>query len=457
MQPLSPTARSLWTIYSMGVLSGLVLLDETILGVALPSIRTSLNLSEGVTHWIVNAYFLTLTCLAALGGKCVDLFGLRPMLVVAMAVFSVASLLAGFADSAVFLIAMRALQGVGAALLFALSQAGANIAFPPEKRGLGIGIYAAMATMFLAIGPLVGGVVTHFISWRWVFWMNIPIVIIVGAVAFAVWREPRERSSGQSIDGIGVVLLLIGLTGLVYALMQGPTLGWLSLTIMGGAAIGALSLFVFDRFEKRRKQPLIDVLLFRVRAFTSACAVFMIFQYALIVMAVFFPIYLQNRMGYSAAGAGLAVILAVAVFPIISTPVGRLADKFGSRRIVIAGSGGAAVATLLLAMLMPFKSYGLFAAPLLLWGVSMVCIAGPSRRIAVNATPDDEQGQLSGTVVTMRMLGSTIGVAASSALITAGCSIPVVFAVCGALLVLALGLSIFLVSDTELPTPQQPG
>ena len=457
MQPLSPTARSLWTICSMGVLSGLVLLDETVLGVALPSIRASLDLSEGLTHWIVNAYFLTLTCLAALGGKCVDLFGLRPVLVVAIVVFSIASLLAGFADSGVFLIAMRALQGVGAALLFALSQAGANTAFPPEKRGLGIGIYAAMATMSLAVGPLVGGVVTHFISWRWIFWLNIPIVIIVGAIAFAVWREPRERSAGQMSDGIGVVLLLIGLTGLVYALMQGPSVGWLSFTISGSAAVGALSLFVFDRIEKRRKQPLIDVLLFRIRAFTSACAVFMIFQYALIVMAVFFPIYLQNRMGYSAAEAGLAAILAFVVFPIIATPVGRLADKIGSRRIVMAGSGGAAVATLLLAMLMPFKSYGLLAAPLLLWGVSMVCIAGPSRRIAVNAAPDNEQGQLSGTMVTIRMLGSTIGVAASSALITAGFSTPVVFAVSGALLILALGLSIFLLSDTEISVPEQPG
>ncbi len=183
----------------------------------------------------------------------------------------------------------------------------------------------------------------------------------------------------------------------------------------------------------------------------------MIFQYALIVMAVFFPIYLQNRMGYSVVQAGLATIPAVAAFPIISTPVGRLADRIGSRRIVIAGSSGAAFATLLLALLLPFKSYWLLVAPLLLWGMSMVCIAGPSRRIAVNAAPDSEQGQLSGTMVTIRMLGSTIGVAASSALITAGLSIPVVFAVCGALLLVALGLSFFLVSDTEISVPEQPG
>jgi len=447
MQPLSPTIRSLWIICTMGVLSGLVLLDETVLGVALPSIRTSLGLSEGQTHWIVNAYFLTLTCLAALGGKCVDLFGLRPVLVLAMIVFSTASLFAGFADSEVFLIAMRALQGVGAALLFALSQAGANMAFPAEKRGLGIGIYAAIATVFLAIGPLVGGLVTHFVSWQWIFWLNIPIVVIIGSIAFAVWRDPHERPPKQGIDGIGALLMLVGLTGLVFALMQGPSLGWLSYTILGCAMIGALSLFVFDRYEMRQPQPLIDVLLFRNRAFSSACAVFMICQYAMIVMAVFLPIFLQNQMQYSAAEAGLAVVLAVVAFPIISVPVGRLADKIGSRRILIAGSGGAAIATLLLALLLPFKAYWLFAAPLLLWGISMVGIAGPSRRVAVNAAPEKEQGQLSGTVVTIRLLGSTIGVAASSAIITAGYGIPVVFWVSGALLLVALWLSLFVLVD----------
>lgn len=449
MQPLTPSARSLLTISTMGVLSGLVLLDETVLGVALPSIRISLDLTAGETHWIVNAYFLTLTCLAALGGKCVDLFGLRPVLLTAIAVFSVASLLAGFAESAFILIAMRALQGVGAALLFALSQAGANMAFPPEKRGLGIGIYAAMATVFLAIGPLVGGVVTHFISWRWVFWLNIPIVVVAGSIAFHIWQEPQERTTDRSIDWIGVVLLLTGLTGLVFALMQGPSLGWLSFTILGSAAIGAVCMLALVRFERRQDQPLIDVMLFHQRAFSSACLVFAICQYAMIAMAVFFPIFLQERMGYSAAAAGLAAILAVVAFPLVSAPIGRLADKSGSRPIVIAGCGGSALATILLAVLMPIQTYWLLAPCLLLWSISMVCIAGPTRRIAVNSAPENEQGQLSGTVVTIRLLGSTLGVAVSSALITAGFGIPAVFVACGALLLMALGLSIFVLSDTK--------
>ncbi len=433
----------------MGVLSGLVLLDETILGVALPSIRSSLDLSAGTTHWIVNAYFLTLTCLAALGGKCVDLFGLKPVLVVSGAVFAASSLFAGFAEDGAFLIAMRALQGVGAVFIFALSQAGANMAYPKEKRGLGIGIYAAMATIFLAVGPLVGGVVTHYVSWNWVFWLNIPIVTIVGVIAFLVWEEPRERTTERHIDGVGVVFLLIGLTGLVFALMQGATLGWGSAVILLSAALGIAGLIGLDRYEHRQKQPLIDVKLFRVPEFLSACIVFMACQYALIVMAVFFPIFLQNEMGYTPAQAGVAALIAVIAFPFISAPVGRLADKLGSRPVVMTGLFFSGSATLLLGFLLPQKSYLLFAVPLLVWGIAMVCIAGPSRRIAVNAAPENEQGQLSGTIVTIRLLGSTIGVAISSAMITAGFSIPTVFLVCGSLLFAGLALSFLALSEAK--------
>ncbi|MES0883151.1 MFS transporter [Roseibium sp. SCP14] len=449
MLKLTEESRRLWVICSMGVLSGLVLLDETILGVALPSIRSSLGLSAGTTHWIVNAYFLTLTCLAALGGKCVDLFGLKPVLVVSGTVFAVSSLLAGFAEDGAFLIAMRALQGGGAAFIFALSQAGANMAYPKEKRGLGIGIYAAMATIFLAVGPLLGGVVTHYLSWNWVFWLNIPIVTLVGFIAFIVWRDPPERPPGQGIDGIGVVLLLIGLTGLVFALMQGASLGWASAVILLSAGIGVIGLYGLDRFERRRKQPLIDVMLFRIPEFLSACLIFMICQYAMIVLAVFFPIFLQSEMGYTAAQAGMAALLAVIPFPFISAPIGRLADKLGSRPVVMTGLFLAALATVLLGLLMPYKSYLFFAAPLLVWGVAMVCIAGPSRRIAVNAAPETEQGQLSGTIVTIRLLGSTIGVAVSSALITAGLSIPAVFVVCGLLLFAGLALSFLALSEAH--------
>ena len=449
MLRLTEENRQLWIVCSMGVLTGLVLLDETILGVALPSIRSSLDLSVGTIHWVVNAYFLTLTCLAALGGKCVDLFGVRPVLVVSGVVFATSSLFAGFATDGAFLIAMRALQGAGAAFIFALSQAGANMAYPKEKRGLGIGIYAAMATMSLAIGPLIGGVVTHYVSWNWVFWLNIPIVTIVGFIAFLVWQEPRERPPGKGIDGIGVLLLLIGLTGLVFALMRGSSLGWDSAIILLSAAVGVVGLFCFDWFERNRTQPLIDVMLFRVPEFLSACLVFMTFQYALIVMAVFFPIFLQNEMGYTAAQAGLAALLAVIAFPFISVPVGRLADKLGSRPVVMTGLFFSALATTLLGVLLPQKSYLLFAALLLVWGVATVCVAGPSRRIAVNVAPEKEQGQLSGTVVTIRLLGSTIGVAVSSALITAGFGIPTVFIVCGGLLFAALALSFFALSETK--------
>jgi len=442
-------ARRILIICTMGTLTGLVLLDETVFGVVLPTIERELGISRVATHWVVNAYFLTLTCLAALGGKCVDLFGLKPVLVASAALFAVASLLAGFAEGGEFLIAMRAVQGVGAAFLFALSQAGANMAFPPEKRGLGIGIYAAMATVFLAIGPMVGGVVIHYLSWQWVFWFNVPVVLIAGCIAYFIWTDPPELETSSSIDGIGVVLLLIGLFGLVFTLMQGASIGWGSATILVSALIGIAGLYLFDRHEWHRKDPLIDVRLFRLPAFSSAILIFFIGQYAIITLAVFFPIYLQREMDFTAAQAGLAVLPAVLPFPLISLPVGTLADRIGSRPLVIAGTALTAVATLLLGVLLPYRSYPLLAGVLVIWGVGLVCLLGPSRRIAVNAAPDREQGQLSGTIVTLRLFGATIGVAASSAVVNIGLGFSAVYLLTGALLAAGCALALFGLSSSE--------
>ncbi|MEM1360314.1 MAG: DHA2 family efflux MFS transporter permease subunit [Pseudomonadota bacterium] len=451
MPVLSSHARSLWITSSMGILAGLVLLDETMLGVALPSIRSDLALSENGAHWVINAYLLTLTCLAALGGKCLDLFGLRPLLVIGGAVFCTAALFAGFAQSETALVAMRALQGVGAALIFVLSMTGANSAFPPEKRGLAIGIYSAMATISRAAGPLVGGLITHYVSWHWIFWLNIPIVIVFGTIAFIVWRPPSEAKAPESIDGLGLVLLLLGLCGVVYAVMESSSFGWLSPIILISALVGVLCLIAFYRVEHGHKEPLIDVTLFHDPLFSTACFIFMISQFVMISLAVFFPIYLQQVMAFSAAQAGLATLFAFIAFPVIAAPVGRLADGLGSRRMVTIGCFGGAVAMIAVAFLMPYRSYWLMAAPLVIWGICMTFVTGPSRRVAANAAPEDEQGQSTGAVLTLRLFGSTLGVSVSSALIGVGYEIPVVIGFSGGLLVFASLLGLAVLTDDRAP------
>ncbi|MTH97272.1 MFS transporter [Roseibium sp. RKSG952] len=448
---LSEQTRRVLIICSMGTMSGLVLLDETVLGVALPTIRSDLDLQRSTAHWIVNAYFLTLACFAAVGGKCVDIFGLKKVLLVSAPVFATASLLAGFAGDGGVLIALRALQGLSAAFLLSLSQAGSNMAFPPEQRGLSIGIYAAIATSFMALGPLVGGVITHYLSWHWIFWVNIPVIVISGGFALLVWREPQTVEKPASFDWRAVALMVIGLTGLVFALMEGSRLGWTNTIILGCGIAGVACLFLFDRIELRRAQPLINVHLFRLGAFTSAVFVFFLGQYAVVCMAVFFPIFLQNQLGYSPAQAGLSVLPAVIPSPVLSVPVGRFADRIGSRRIVIAGTLLAGLSAVSLGLSLPVGSYPLFAVILTVWGIAIVCIIGPSRRLASNAAPEGEQGQLSGTIVTVRLLGATAGVAASSALLTSGLGFGAVFALMGGFLLAGFASALFALKDWHAP------
>ncbi|MTH95278.1 MFS transporter [Roseibium sp. RKSG952] len=454
MLEIPEKSRPYWIIAVMGCLSGIVLLDQTILGVALPNIQSHLGLSTGATHWVVNAYFLALTCLAALGGKLADMFGLRALLLVSAPVFAAAALLAGFAPTGGVLIAMQALQGASAAFIFALSQAGANMAVPPEKRGLGIGLYAAITTIFLVLGPFVGGMLTHFASWHWVFWFNIPVALTGTALAFMVWRNPGTAPKRAPIDGFGVLLMLSGLGLLVFALMQGESLGWTSPLILGAAVIAIASLALFDRHERRHPHPLIDVRLFRVPAFSAAITVYFMAQYSLVAFSVFFPIFVQQVMHFTAAQAGLAILPAVIPFPLLSLPVGRLADKYGSHRVVTFGATLVAIVALLFALAIPLKIYPVFAVLLVLWGIGMVCMLGPSRRVAVNAAPADQQGQLSGTIVTLRLLGTTMGVAGSSAVL-AGSGYVAVFILCGLLLLATAALAFGAVREPKpLPSTQ---
>ena len=221
--------------------------------------------------WILSIFVVdviaTLIFVVSFGGKAIDLFGFRPTLIVCSVIFAVASLVAGFADSIALLISMRVVQGLCAAVMFPMTLAAATLTFDENERGRAIGTLAAMATIFLAAGPLVGGILTDFLSWRWVFWINIPIVAAGSALACILWRNPEHPRPRPVVDPIGLVLLLIGLTALIFGLMEGPDFGWISPviipTILGGIAF--LGMFIY--FEAKDDKPLIDVRLFKLPPF----------------------------------------------------------------------------------------------------------------------------------------------------------------------------------------------
>jgi len=436
MAGLSEKDRKRGLVLAMGGLGGLVMLDETILGVSLPAIRSEMGLSPTTTHWIINSYMLTFTCFAAIGGKAIDLIGLRPALIISSVIFAIASLLAGFADSAAMLIAMRVIQGLCAAIMFPMTLAAATLTFDENERGRAIGTLAGMATIFLAAGPLLGGLLTDFLSWRWVFWINIPIVVAGSTLACLLWRNPAVPRPRPVIDRIGLVLLLIGMTGLIFGLMEGPDFSWTAPVILGSLVAGAIGLTVFVSYESRQAKPLIDVRLFRLKAFHASAMVIMIAQMSKIVVAIFVPHFLQLDMKFSALYAGLATIIAVFPFPFLASPAGKFSDRHGSRRPVLISLALLAVANAAIGGLMLLENYWALAPALLIWGVALPFAMIPTGRLTANAVPKDKQGEVSGLVITARLVGGTLGVTMGSVLLAMGTGFSTIFWVMGALMLL---------------------
>ncbi len=453
MAELSENTRKRGLVLAVGVLGGLVMLDETVLGVSLPAIRSEMGLSATTTHWIVNAYMLAFTCFAAIGGKAIDFFGLRPTLVVSSVVFAVASLLAGFADGPVMLISMRVVQGMCAAVMFPLTLTATSLTFEEHERGRAIGILAGMATVFLAAGPLIGGILTDFLTWRWVFWINIPVVLAGVPLTFFLWREPATKPARPVIDRLGLVLLLVGLTALIFGLMEGPDFGWLAPVIISSLLTGVVGLLVFAYYEAKQQKPLIDVRLFRLHSFNASFLVVLTTQMSKIVVAIFVPHYLQLDLGYAALWAGIGTVVAVLPFPFIAAPAGKLADRLGSRRPVLLAMAIVALASVLLGCGMLFKSYWSIAPALLLWGIALPYAMVPAGRLAANAVPKEKQGEVSGLVITARLTGGTLGVTLGSVLLGVDAGFESIFWAMGGVLALCAAYASFaLIKDAPVKT-----
>lgn len=445
MAGLSEKERKRGLVLAVGGLGGLVMLDETILGVSLPAIRAELDLSPTTAHWIINSYMLTFTCFAAIGGKAIDLFGLRPALIVSCTVFAIASLLAGLSDSAAMLISMRVVQGFCAAIMFPMSLAATTLSFEEKERGRAIGILAGMATIFLAAGPMLGGILTDFLSWRWVFWINIPIVVAGGGLACVLWRNPEHPRPRPVIDRIGLVLLLIGLTALIFGLMEGPDFGWATPVILASLAGGIIGLVAFVLFEAKQSKPLVDVSLFRLKPFHASAAVILLTQMSKIMVAIFVPHFLQLELHFAALWAGIGTAIAVLPFPFLAAPAGKFVDKHGSRRPVVISLFLIGIACILIGALMHFNSYWAIAPALILWGTALPIAMIPATRLNANAVPQDKQGEVSGIVITVRLVGGTLGVTLGSVLLAMNAGFPAIFWVTGALIILCAlyGLTAF--------------
>ena len=387
-------------------------------GVALPTIRRDLGMSQVTSHWVINAYLLIFTSLTAAGGRLGDLIDFRSVFVAGLVVFGLSSLTAGLAQDSAWLIAARSIQGIGAAVIFPAAVAMITHVFPPEQRGLAFGIETATGGTFMALGPLVGGFFTEILSWRWIFWINLPVVVAIAFIVFAAWVNPAREGRPPRPDFLGLFALILGLGALVLGLMQGAVWGWSAAATVALLAGGAVMILVFAVVDSRVSAPLIEVTLFRNATFTGSNLVIFTGQFNKIAVVVFGALYLQDVLHMSPLSAGVALLAAVVPAMLASVPAGRLADRFGARWLALGGLLLNGLALLWIGFALSSERYGLLVPPLVIWGTTLPFLYAPIRRAVMNAVPVEKHGQASGINLTAQLLGGTIGMAVCGTLLT---------------------------------------
>jgi len=407
-----------WIIlFAASLAFGLIMLDETVVAVALPTIQHDLSMSLVLSHWVINSYLLVIAGFIAVGGKLGDIIGYRTLFVAGVLIFGIFSLAAGFAQSATWILTARALQGFGAAVIFPASMALLALTFPASQRGLAMGVYGAIGSIFIALGPLVGGFLTDEISWRWIFWINVPVIAIIILVFLASWREPTFETARPKIDLPGLVTLVLGITPLVTAIMQGAEWGWDSYIIILLFIMSAVMLTLFYIIELRAKEPLIEVDLFRNETFLSSNLAIFTGQFTKIAVIVFGALYFQEALKMNPLQAGAALLPAMIPIPIVAVISGRLTDKYGPRYPTLSGLLISGVALLLMGLTVGSDSYRLLVPTLILWGISLSSIFAPALTAVMLSVPNEKQGQASGIVLTAQIFGAAIGLAILSALL----------------------------------------
>ncbi|MGA8333718.1 MAG: MFS transporter [Solirubrobacteraceae bacterium] len=407
-----------WTLGAMCFALFMIMLDNTVVNVALPSIQHDLHASLAALEWTVNAYTLTFAVLLVTGGRLGDIFGRRRMFLFGVTVFGLSSLAIGFAPNDTFLVAFRAVQGVGAAFMMPATLAIITQAFPAEQRGTAIGTWAGVSALALAIGPVVGGFLTEYVSWRAIFFINPPIAVVAIAVTLFAARESRDETVGKTVDFAGIATLTVGLTALVLALVQSNSWHWGSARVISLLVLAALSLTAFVVIERRVKAPMIDFTFFRSRTSIGANTVGFLISFAMFAQFFFLTLYMQNVLHYSPLETGLRFLPSTLVIMVTAPLAGRLADRVGSRPLMTIGLAIVAAALFIESRVTIHSGYGLLLPGFVLMGLGMGLVMSPMSTAAMNAVDRSKAGAASGVLSMSRMVGSTFGVAVMGALVT---------------------------------------
>jgi EmrB/QacA subfamily drug resistance transporter len=375
--------------------SGVVFLDGTIVNLALPKISTDLHGHFSDLQWIADGYLLSLSSLILLGGSLGDIFGRKRVYLIGLAGFGVVSLLCGLSPSIGFLIGFRILQGVFGALLVPGGLAIINTNFPREERGAAIGKWSAWSGILAAIGPLVGGYIIDATSWRWIFFINIPLIIICGVLAKANVEESKDTRA-RHVDTYGAILAGLSLACLTYGLIEGPVDNWHTRSITA-LVIGALLGIVFIFYERRSRDPMVNLTLFRSRNFTGSNLMTFAMYGALAGFMFALVIYMQTKLHYSAIKAGLSLIPVSVMLLLFSSRVGGLSSRIGPRYFLTFGPLISALGIFLLIDYGPGDSYLTFLLPrVMLFAIGLVLLVAPLTTTVMTSVADTSSGIASG-------------------------------------------------------------
>src|SRR3954469_25360975 len=402
--------KTWWTFAITSAALFMVTLDNLVVTTALPVIRTDLHAGLSGLEWTVNAYTLTFAVLLLTGAALGDRFGRRRMFAIGLGIFPVASAAAALAPSIGALDAARAIQGVGGAIVMPLTLTILAAGVPENKRGVFLGAWGGISGLAVAFGPLVGGAVVSGISWHWIFWLNVPLGVVL--IPLALRQLDESRGPFGSVDLRGLVLVSAGLFGIVWGLVRGNSLGWGSPEIVGSLVAGALVLAAFVWWELRAEHPMLPMRFFRNRTFALANVASMLMSFGMFGSIFLLAQFFQTVQGYSPFGSGLRILPWTAMPMIVAPIAGAMSDRIAPSRIIGTGLALQAIGLgWIAAVSSPTMPYSSLVIPFVLSGAGMGMFFAPIANIVLGTVRGEEEGQASGANNAVRELGGVFGVA----------------------------------------------
>ncbi len=409
-----------WALAAVSLATLMTYLDNNVINVAIPTIQRDLHLSVTGLEWIVSSYLLVLAGLLLAGGRLADVYGRRRVFLTGLAIFTLSSLTAGLAGSGGVLIGARAVQGFGAALLMPATLAIIGHAFTDvRERTAAIGIWSAIGALGLALGPVVGGLISQHVHWGWIFLINVPIGVVTFAIAIPSVAESRADLESRRLDVPGLITSAVALTSLTYALIEGHDRGWTSGQILGAFGLAAAATAVFLAIESRVRQPMVQTAVFRARELSGGTAVMMIWAFGVLGIYFFTSLYLQGILGFSPTKAGLAFV-PMALFVVLASMVAaRVTSLIGGHRTVAAGVLLMVVGLLLFARLGASASFAALIPGFAVFGIGIGLMNVPLTTAVLDGLPAEHAGIASALLNNSREVAGLLGITVIGAVLRA--------------------------------------